>query len=130
MWQDKVKNFSAKEQGFYCNCGCGKGFNDMHPDFMIRLDSARRISGTSYVINSGYRCPEYNNKVSSTGYDGPHTTGRAVDVKCENSRDRFLVLMGAIKAGFNRIGIHERFIHLDDTDRADNPNDRNVTWLY
>ena len=37
-------------------------------------------------INSGYRCSTHNAAVSSTGPNGPHTTGNSVDIGVKNSQ--------------------------------------------
>lgn len=98
---------------------------DMDVDFMHRLDTARAISDIPYIINSAYRTEEYE---KSQGRDGSssHTKGIAVDIKAEQSRIRFLVLDGLRKAGFNRIGLGEDFIHVD----SDQNKSRNVIWHY
>lgn len=102
-----------------CRCGCGKGQGDMNGDFMAKLVLMRRNSGVPMNVTSAIRCPNHNNIVSSTGFDGPHTTGRAVDVKIYGER-ALIIIEHAIKVGMTGIGIkqkgsrEERFIHIDD----------------
>jgi uncharacterized protein YcbK (DUF882 family) len=69
-------NFTEGE--FRCRCGCGRA--DMDPAFMDRLQALRERFGKPLRISSGYRCPDHNARVSSTGRGGPHITGKAVDV--------------------------------------------------
>lgn len=114
------------DPGFACQCGCGAGFDDMDRDFMRRLDQARMIAGVPFRINSGYRCPEHNAKVSSTGANGPHTSGKAVDIATPDNRTRHKVLTALVLSGFHRIGVARTFIHVDD----DETKDREVVWLY
>jgi len=113
-----------KPSDFACKCGCG--FNDMKPDFLSRLINAREFSGVPYVINSGCRCEQHNKDVGSTSQN--HVIGRAVDIKAKDSRTRFKILRGLIKAGFTRIGIHEHFIHVDNMEvEGSSPE---VCWIY
>lgn len=110
---DKLKYFKQGE--FACRC-CGR--EEMHPAFLLALDELREIYNRPMVITSGYRCPSYNKKVSSTGQGGPHTTGMAVDIQAYGVDAYELVAM-AVAMRFSGIGIsqkgpaHSRFIHLD-----------------
>ena len=52
----------------------------MQPEFLEKLQTIRDLYGKPIRLNSGYRCPEFNATISKTGPDGPHTTGRAVDI--------------------------------------------------
>jgi hypothetical protein len=78
------------------------------------------------------RCPEHNAKVSSTGYAGPHTTGRAIDIGVSHGRALELVRM-ALTSGFTGIGINQkgnaRFIHLDDIPDGEG-QPRPTIWSY
>lgn len=104
---------------FTCKCGCDT--NLMDDDFIDKLDDLRHELGFPLIINSGYRCPEYNDKISSTGKHGPHTTGRAVDISAGHSYAIEILAMG-YKHGFRGFGIKQhgrhRFIHLDDLPRS------------
>ncbi len=126
-----MRYFSATgDPNLVCKCGeCGLGFDDMSEAFMLRLDEARHQAGVPFVINSGIRCPEHNQRVSSSGPDGPdgpHTTGKAVDIRATDSRTRFRILQALIDAGFHRIGIARTFIHVDNSGQ----HDPEVVWLY
>lgn len=89
--------------------------------FLDRLERVRVQLGKPMVITSGYRAPAYNAQVSTTGTEGPHTTGRAVDVAIAGV-DAFAVVRLAVAMGFTGIGVSQRgdrggrFIHLDDID--------------
>jgi len=113
---------------------CGK--NLMHLDVLDTLETIRHEMGDKpLAVSSGYRCPEHNAMVSSTGYHGPHTTGRAVDILIAGPRAYQLVAC-ALKYGASGIGIKQhglnwevRFIHLDwckNTTRIPRPR----IWSY
>lgn len=128
---DEIEFFKKNE--FDCKCGCGG--NEMVPSFLKKLDHTRRLLGFPFVVTSGYRCPQHNNRVSNTGLNGPHTTGRAVDVQLFGHRA--FVLLRAIGVGneFTGIGLNlkgphkSRFIHLDDLESHDN-RFRPTVWTY
>lgn len=106
------RHFSLSE--FNCR-HCGE--NEMAEDFIDRLDELRERCGFPLIVTSGYRCPEHNQAVSTTGTNGPHTTGRATDFGI--SHERAVILMRhALNMGFTGLGVNQkgggRFIHLDD----------------
>jgi len=111
-WQGGYKYFSAAEME--CKCGCG-GLPSH--ELMVFLMDMREEAQFSFPISSGYRCPEYNQQVSSSGPDGPHTQA-AADIKVYGERAREVVKL-AIKYGAEGIGISQkgimksRFIHVD-----------------
>lgn len=96
---------------------CGKLVVD--PDFLDRLQKVRDWMGRPLVVSSGYRCPAYNNEVSKTGFDGPHTTGQAADILIYGP-DALRLIVAACDFGMTGVGIAQRgppvsrFIHLDD----------------
>lgn len=108
-----------RELEFDCKC-CGK--NDMQPEFMDKLLELRKAYGKPMVITSGYRCPDYNDRISSTGRKGPHTTGLAADILISGSNARELL---ALASEFPRVGVSQkgdhgtRFIHLDCLPKPD-----------
>lgn len=110
----------------------GSGFK-MKQSFLIHLDELRHRCGFPFIITSGYRTPEYNNKVSSSGLTGAHTTGKACDIAVSGDK-AYRLLEEAFKMGvFTGIGINQkganRFIHLDTCTTADGLP-RPVTWSY
>ncbi len=82
---------------------------------MQRLDQARHEAGFPFPVNSGFRCPIYNTRVSSTGPDGPHTTGKAADIGLSYTGARKAITL--LTELFPGIGVHQkgeaRFIHVD-----------------
>lgn len=95
----------------------GSGEKYMSQIFINRLNDLREKFGKPIIITSGYRSPEYNNKVSSTGFTGPHTTGLAVDISVMGQDAYDLVAIAFNMGVFTGIGINQkgigRFIHLD-----------------
>jgi len=95
----------------------GSGGTYMDTRFLQYLDALREKCGFPIIISSGYRTPEYNAQVSSTGFTGPHTTGKAADIAISRGQaDKLLEMvydMGCFTGkGFNQKG-DGRFIHAD-----------------
>jgi zinc D-Ala-D-Ala carboxypeptidase len=102
----------------------GSGSN-MDATLLDMLDSLREHFGKPIRISSGYRTQSHNKKVG--GVDGSsHLYGYAVDIVCSASRDRHRILQLAMDIGFNRIGIANSFIHLDN----DPKKPENCVWTY
>jgi uncharacterized protein YcbK (DUF882 family) len=105
----------------------GSGIN-MKPEFLEKLDKAREIAGVPFKINSGFRTAA-KNKLEGGKPDSSHLTGYAADVDLPNSggsRLRFVIVAALIEAGFNRLGIANGFIHVDN----DPTKDKDCIWLY
>lgn len=111
---ESSKHFSKKE--LMCKCGCGVA--KMKKSFMDIVEKIREEYGKPIILSSAYRCPEYNNKISSTGFDGPHTTGEAIDIKIFGDKAVKLIKLG-LKYDMRRFGVNQkgninlRFIHMD-----------------
>lgn len=129
-WND-IHHFSKSE--FDCKCGCGG--NEMDEMFILKLDTMRELLGFPLRVTSGYRCPAYNDRISSTGTTGPHTTGHAADLAVFG-RQAYSVLAQAMQTGYmtgigpKQSGAHaSRFIHLDDLE-PNNGRYRPTVWTY
>jgi zinc D-Ala-D-Ala carboxypeptidase len=118
-----VKYFKPSE--FNCK-HCGE--NKMNQGFLDLLDELRGRYGKPMVVSSGYRCPTHNQTVSSTGPNGPHTTGKAVDIAV-NRGNAYELAKLAFEMGFSGIGFNQkgegRFIHLDTISEG-----RPTIWSY
>ncbi len=112
-----------------CSCGC-RLVPDQ--DFMEKVEKLRVELGFSLTVTSGARCPAYNQQVSSTGPNGPHTTGRAIDFGTRGE-EALEITEKARAAGFTGIGVNQkgngRFIHIDDLPNAPN-QPRPHIWSY
>lgn len=93
--------------------------------FVQTLDSVRSLCGFPFTVESGYRTPAHNAAVGGEK-DSAHMEGKAADIRVTDSRSRYLIVLNAIKAGINRIGIAETFVHLDGSKHLD----QQVIWLY
>lgn len=121
-----------------CRCGCG--LMNMNADFMEKMEKLRLHYGRPMAASSGTRCSVHNQKVSTTGPNGPHTTGHALDIgiygvdALELVEKAFDIGVGPGKA-FTGIGINQkgpvdgRFIHFDDLTAAE-AKVRPHIWTY
>lgn len=115
-----MKYFKIEE--FVCKCGCGQA--PMSEDLLKRLDTARGLAGIPFRINSGFRCKKHNSAVKGSK-NSSHLRGLAADIACTSDRDRFILVEALIESGFTRLGVHERFIHVDvDSDKG------SAIWFY
>lgn len=112
-----LRFFKPKE--FQCKCGkCGLGYGMMDKNLLSMLDEVREKAGVPLVLSSAYRCKAHNESLKEAVEDSSHTKGKAVDIKCLDSKTRFKILKAAFEVGFRRIEPRETWIHLDvDTDK-------------
>ncbi len=116
-----MKNYFLQSE-FECKCGCG--LNNVSDALIEDLNTAREIATMPFVINSGSRCENHNKSIGGLS-SSSHLRGLAVDIKADNSPARLKILQGLILAGFDRIGIHRAFIHVD----IDRTKPSNVAWV-
>lgn len=86
-----------------------KGLSD---NLVTMLDNARQIAGIPFIINSGLRSVENNEKVGGVS-DSSHLKGLGADIRCLDSEQRYKIIRGALASGFTRIGIGKGHVHLD-----------------
>ena len=117
-----MKYFNIDEFDSPDEPGSGQYMDD---DFLEMLDRARDFAGVPFVINSGYRTKAHNAKVGGTK-NSAHLDGFAADIRCNASRERMYIVGALLEAGFNRIGIGNGFIHVDN----DPTKPEDVIWTY
>jgi zinc D-Ala-D-Ala carboxypeptidase len=118
-----TKNFTDDE--FKCPC-CGKLLDSLpFRAFIAKLQDARNIAGIPFVITSGYRCLKHNKAVGGKP-DSSHLMSVAVDIRIRTSSERFLIIGGLMKAGFARLGIGQKHIHVD----MDVCKPQRLIWLH
>ena len=122
-WNSNWVNFKPEE--FECShCNILK----ISSDLMDFLQTARDDLGP-LSITSAYRCQDHNNSVSKTGPNGPHTTGKAVDISVRDSQHRKkLITYFADKV--TGLGIAKSFIHIDLLTVEDGFEMRPNSWVY
>jgi len=103
-----AKHFRLSE--FACPC-CKQVM--LHPKLLVKLIELRKILERPVYINSGYRCPKYNQKVGGV-VNSYHRIGLAADIKV---KDISLINLLEVceNIGFGGIGFYEKknFLHLD-----------------
>jgi len=117
----KIKYFTEEE--FSCdgvNC-----WEMMSAELLIKLDLARAIAETPFVITSSWRSIEANERAGGKA-NSAHLRGNAVDIACGGSSDRFRIVDALLTAGFRRIGISKSFVHCDTDELLPEP----VIWTY
>lgn len=119
-----MQHFRPHEFQCCCKYECGLGFTQMNADFLEKIEFARMLANTPFKINSAIRCANHNRDIGGSPTSS-HMLGLALDIRTPDSRARYKILYGLIKAGFNRIGIYENFIHVDD----DSNKKPNVSWF-
>jgi uncharacterized protein YcbK (DUF882 family) len=103
----------------------GSGEKSMNRDFLQKLDKARGIANVPFQINSGYRTRAHNKYVGGKPTSS-HMKGRAADIHCPDSATRWIIINSLLEAGFNRIGVGNTFVHVDD-DPSKAPD---LIWVY
>lgn len=99
--------------------------SDMDGEFIALLDRVRAEAGIPLVLNSAYRSGAYEKAHGRAGTSA-HCAGRAVDIRCMTSANRYKIVKAALECGVRRIGIAQTYIHIDNAD--DHAQD--VIWDY
>ena len=75
-----TNNFSNSE--FDCSCGCEMPLEILHnvQKLANQLQVLRNVVGSPIEINSGYRCPDYNDNVVKGSKNSQHKRGKAADI--------------------------------------------------
>lgn len=120
-WSKYAPLFEKEE--FDCKCGCG--LNNMQESHMDKVYTARVEANTPFVIVSGSRCPEHNKTEGGTD-TSDHLRGYGSDIQAKSGRKKFIVENALRRAGFNRMGRGNTFVHAGD----DPNNPPQVYWGY
>jgi zinc D-Ala-D-Ala carboxypeptidase len=81
-------------------------------DLMFKLERARTLFDAPLIITSGYRDPKQNESVGGVK-DSAHEKGLAVDLRCADSELQKKLCWALGVAGFQRIGVYDRHVHVD-----------------
>ena len=117
-----AKYFTEKE---FNRCTPSCSMNDMDAGFIELLDELREKAGIPLVLNCAYRSKEYDKSKGRSG-NSAHVRGKAVDIRCNDSTNRYKILKAAFELGITRIGIGNGFVHIDN----DKTLTQNVIWTY
>lgn len=117
---DLTENFNLSE--FACKC-CGESLG-VDRDMVNKLQRIRDVYGKPMIVTSGIRCDKQNKEAGGT-MDSEHLTGEGVDISCQYSADRY-ILVGLALQYFDRVGIGKDFIHMGVS--ASKP--QGVLWDY
>lgn len=113
-----------KEEEFKkCTPSCS--LQDMDQEFMTKLDQLREEAGIPLVLNCAYRSPAWEKSKGRSG-SGDHPQRKGVDIRCNDSSNRYKILKAAFKLGFRRIGVAKTYIHIGT---GSNLSD-DVVWMY
>ena len=123
-WMEKWKNFELNE--FKCKCGCDEV--KINSDMLDLIQEARDELGP-LSISSAFRCSSHNSSVSSTGENGPHTTGHALDITVKDSQHR-KQLIDWFATKVTGLGIAKSFIHIDNLTAEEGFDMRPNAWKY
>ncbi len=93
----------------------GSGAN-MNPEFLQMIDQARAVAGIPFKINSGFRTVARNQMLPGAKSNSSHLKGMAADIACVDSISRLKIITAALSVGFRRVGVHSKFIHIDNDD--------------
>ncbi len=110
-----AKYFKPSE--FACpDCGLSR----LDPKIVNILDEARERLGRPIIITSGTRCLKHNKEVggkpNSAHLVRPDGYSKAVDIKCQDCRTRFLLVSIFFSLGIKRFEITNKHIHVDIAD--------------
>jgi hypothetical protein len=84
------------------------------------LDTLRIRTEEVIIVASFYRCPEHNKQVGGKP-NSAHLRGYAIDIKCDNTEDRFNLISNAILLGIKRIEAKQEWVHFDIDPKLPSP---------
>lgn len=117
-----MKYFEERE---FNNCIPSCKMSDMDSRLLDILDKLREDAGIPIVLNCAYRSKDWDKRRGRSG-NSAHCKGLAVDIRCNDSTNRYKIINSALSLGITRIGVAKSFIHLD----IDESLPQNVMWDY
>lgn len=116
------KYFSESE---FKRCSPSCKMEQMDQAFLALMDRVREAAGIPLVLNSAYRSKEYEKKMKRPGTSS-HCEGKALDIRCSTSQNRYKIIKAALECGIRRIGVGKNYIHLDNSET----HAQDVIWHY
>lgn len=117
-----AKYFSPKE---FKACTPPCDISQIDAGFLALLDEIREKAGIPLVLNSAYRSKAWEKQNGRSG-NSAHTKGKAVDIRCNTSQNRYKIVTAALACGISRVGIGKTFVHIDN----DGTLPQGVIWDY
>lgn len=127
-WDD-IKDGNHPRFSFNSDMGA-KGWTGIDPKTKAKLVRLQKAIGTKFIINSGFRSEQYQNKLRAqykaagvragkygnygVAFNSQHMKGRGIDVSRQSFSSERVFIQEAKKAGFTYIKKYNSFIHLDD----------------
>lgn len=110
-----LKHFTIDE--FDCPSEKGSG-EKMSMEFLEKLDKLRSKCGFPFIINSGYRTKEHNQRIGGAPRSY-HVKGRAADIRVQYGWQVYMIVSLAYSCGLHGVGISfpkhgNGFVHVDD----------------
>jgi uncharacterized protein YcbK (DUF882 family) len=99
----------------------------MDTSLLKALTRVKLRIGDKLRINSAYRTRRHNSKVGGSEHS-LHMEGKACDIQALSKERKYEIVKAAMEEGIPRIGIAERFIHLDVGSGRKDQKPR--IWLY
>ena len=116
------KYFKAAE---FARCTPACSIDQMDEEFLALMDRVRVAAGIPLVVNCAYRSRIWELQHGRSGASA-HCKGKAMDIRCNTSQNRYKIIAAALKCGITRIGVGKTFVHLDN----DTSLPQNVIWDY
>ncbi len=106
-------HFTRRELDCHCGCDAPPAIEVSLTQTAAQLEKLRIQTGPIH-INSGYRCPAYNEKIGGAPLS-QHKKGTAADISCKNlTPAKVFVLAEQVPAFMGGgIGIYDGFVHVD-----------------
>ena len=114
------QHFTRRELDCHCGCDTPPHVAKNLANLALSLESLRtRLGGVPLHVNSGYRCPAYNERIGGAK-ESQHMLGKAADLSGKTVSPAKIAqaaeYIGAVKKG--GIGRYKYFTHVDIRDGA------------
>jgi uncharacterized protein YcbK (DUF882 family) len=114
----KLKEFKCKGNIKGCDCQMPLEVYENIIKLASQLQFLRDYTGRPITINSAYRCPEHNAKISGSSKKSQHMLGKAADITIQSLKpaEVFMIIEDLIDMGHmlqGGLGLYDTFVHYD-----------------
>ena len=120
-----MKNSRHFKPAEFERCTPSCNIEDMQQSALDMIDRLRDEAGIPLLLSCAYRSRAWELSKGRSGKSA-HTTGDAVDIRCNNTATRMKIVKAAMKIGIRRIGIGDSFVHVDNSPTLV----QDVIWTY